>query len=202
MRRALLVAGCVLASWGAPAAAQVAELRPLHVITTESRATEPVAPGDSLRVRLHGKDLRTLADTLGASVANDGTVEYLLGDYPQMRAPERTWLEATFMIDHDEPVFGPLREELASEGQEVTRATIVEFVSRSLTGSLERDWDLASVVARRREGDCTEYAVFTAALARLHGIPSRVVVGLALVTDGRRRDAFGHAWAETLEAGE
>jgi transglutaminase-like putative cysteine protease len=44
--------------------------------------------------------------------------------------------------------------------------------------------------------------VLTAALARLYGIPARVVVGVALVSDGKEFSAFGHAWAETLENGK
>ena len=36
----------------------------------------------------------------------------------------------------------------------------------------------------------------TAAIARRLGRPSRVVLGYALVSDGRRGVAIGHAWAE------
>ncbi len=36
----------------------------------------------------------------------------------------------------------------------------------------------AAEVAKTREGDCTEHAVFLAALARARGIPARVAIGL------------------------
>ena len=45
-----------------------------------------------------------------------------------------------------------------------------------------------------REGDCTEHAVFLAALARARGIPARVAIGLVYVG---RLQAFGyHMWTE------
>ncbi len=64
----------------------------------------------------------------------------------------------------------------------------------------------AAEVARRKEGDCTEHAVLSAALARASGLPSRVVAGLVYLpgmsTEGvGPRGAFGyHMWAEVLVA--
>ena len=55
----------------------------------------------------------------------------------------------------------------------------------------------AAEVARTREGDCTEHAVYLAALARARGIPSRVAVGLVCVSR-----TFGyHMWAEVYVDG-
>jgi transglutaminase-like putative cysteine protease len=52
----------------------------------------------------------------------------------------------------------------------------------------------AAEVARSREGDCTEHAVYLAALARARGIPARVAVGLVYITSAQ---AFGyHMWTE------
>jgi hypothetical protein len=49
-------------------------------------------------------------------------------------------------------------------------------------------------VARSREGDCTEHAVFLAALARARDIPARVAVGLIYMPSAQ---AFGyHMWTE------
>ena len=39
----------------------------------------------------------------------------------------------------------------------------------------------ASETAKKREGDCTEHAVFLAALGRSMGIPSRVAIGLVFM---------------------
>jgi transglutaminase-like putative cysteine protease len=54
----------------------------------------------------------------------------------------------------------------------------------------------ASDAAFARAGDCTEHAVLAAAIARRLGRPSRVVLGYALLRDGERGVAIGHAWAE------
>jgi len=52
----------------------------------------------------------------------------------------------------------------------------------------------ASEVARSLEGDCTEHAVFLAALCRARGIPARVAIGLVYIQGDQ---AFGyHMWAE------
>ncbi len=52
----------------------------------------------------------------------------------------------------------------------------------------------ASEVARSLEGDCTEHAVFLAALCRARGIPARVAIGLVYIQGDQ---AFGyHMWTE------
>jgi hypothetical protein len=55
----------------------------------------------------------------------------------------------------------------------------------------------AAEVATSRQGDCTEFAVLTAAMCRAVGIPARVVVGVAYVEEFAGRQGFGgHAWAQ------
>ena len=52
----------------------------------------------------------------------------------------------------------------------------------------------AAEVAQTHEGDCTEHAVFLAALARARGIPARVAIGLVYMP---KVDAFGyHMWTQ------
>lgn len=52
----------------------------------------------------------------------------------------------------------------------------------------------AAEVARTREGDCTEHAVYLAALARARGIPARVAVGLVYMPQAK---SLGyHMWTE------
>jgi len=58
----------------------------------------------------------------------------------------------------------------------------------------------AAEVARDPTGDCTEHAVFLAALCRAAGLPSRVAVGLVYVP---RQRAFGyHMWTEVFVYGQ
>lgn len=63
-------------------------------------------------------------------------------------------------------------------------------------------FNIASVVARQRSGDCTEYAVLLTALARSIGLPSRVIIGTVIVEEKEKISAFGHAWVETWHDGE
>jgi len=52
----------------------------------------------------------------------------------------------------------------------------------------------AADVAETREGDCSEHAVFLAALARARGLPARVAIGLVYM---QGTQSFGyHAWNE------
>jgi transglutaminase-like putative cysteine protease len=57
----------------------------------------------------------------------------------------------------------------------------------------------AAEVAKSHEGDCTEHAVFLAALARARGIPARAAIGLVYM-EGYQ--AFGyHMWTEVYVDG-
>jgi hypothetical protein len=205
MRRGCAVFAMLWCAGSALAAGvDTAGLAPLHVIPTENRSTRPISPEGRARVRLSGPDLRALAKAFGVRVsARQTSFDYVIDQYPQVPGDEtRTWLEPTFVIDYQEPEFEPLRQELAARASPTSRPQLVEYVAGLIEASEERDWDLASVVARRRKGDCSEHAVLTAALARLQGIPARVMIGVVLVSDQQKFGAFGHAWAEVLEDGK
>ncbi|MFL5329650.1 MAG: transglutaminase family protein [Gemmataceae bacterium] len=62
----------------------------------------------------------------------------------------------------------------------------------------------AAEVARTLEGDCTEYSMLTAAMARAVGIPSKTAIGLVYV-DGRDRSPTMlamHMWTEVWVRGK
>jgi transglutaminase-like putative cysteine protease len=61
----------------------------------------------------------------------------------------------------------------------------------------------ADHVARTRTGDCTEYAMLTAAMCRAQGVPSRTAIGLVYVNNllGRPGLAF-HMWTEVFVNGQ
>ena len=56
----------------------------------------------------------------------------------------------------------------------------------------------AAETARSREGDCTEHAVFLAALGRVLGIPTRVASGLVFMREfENKKNVMGfHMWTE------
>jgi hypothetical protein len=180
-----------------------AQYTPLFVIPVESASNVKLPAGTPARVRLTGTD-STLGTALGIQAPEGAPAfEYIIDAYPQLQARVgRTWLEPTFMIDFDEPVFAGLQTTMKDQSVKPERESLVAFVDRFIDKKNPRGWDLASTVATRREGDCTEHAVLTAALARLYGQPARVVVGIVLISRDTEHQAFGHAWAEMLEDGE
>jgi hypothetical protein len=76
---------------------------------------------------------------------------------------------------------------------------IESFVSGYIENrSLSVGYASAAEVAASKVGDCTEFAVLTAAMCRAIGIPARVVSGLVYVKAfGGRENVFGgHMWVE------
>jgi transglutaminase-like putative cysteine protease len=57
-------------------------------------------------------------------------------------------------------------------------------------------FNIASVVASQRSGDCTEYAVLLTALARSIELPARVIIGVVIIEEQEQVSGFGHAWVE------
>jgi len=191
-----------LMALGASALAQAQTAPPLFLIPTEAPKGLTIPAQAPVRVRLTTTDAPSLGALLGLKVPPGTTqFEYVVDSYPQVKAKAtRTWLEPTFLIDFNEPPFDALKAEMKDLGEHPTRAALVDFVARTIHENYERGWDLASTVAKRREGDCTEHAVLTTALARMSGIPARVIIGVALVSNGEEHNAFGHAWSEVREA--
>jgi len=70
--------------------------------------------------------------------------------------------------------------------------------------SLSVGYASAAEVAASRQGDCSEFAVLTAALCRAVGIPAQVVVGIAYVDEfGGMENGFGgHAWVQAYIGGK
>jgi hypothetical protein len=200
-RRAALAIACVL---GGAFAASDGVAQSLFVIPTESSSSVAVPDDQPLRIALKVRDPVALAKVLGVEppAAGADVLEYVLGTYPVIVATtSRDWLESTFVIDYRDPNVVKVGAEFAqSLGEHPSAApsgtAIVKFVSGIMKGSEDRGFDIASQVAVLREGDCSEYAVLTAALARAVGLPARVAMGLALIRHGEQYAAYGHAWAE------
>lgn len=60
-------------------------------------------------------------------------------------------------------------------------------------------FNFASVVARDRSGDCTEFAVLSTALARALQLPARIMFGVVIVEETSEVKAYGHAWSEVFQ---
>lgn len=199
----LVLAALTAAAPGASAA----DWTPLYVIPTESQLAVVPPPGAPLRLQLQVAETARLAKRLGVeppAAGSDLVVETIVGAQPQpTEVAGRTWLESTFVIDHDDPHVVALRDEYRREHPGTpTAASIVAFVAQKMQPSDDQGFEFASEAATVLRGDCTEHAVLTAALARSLGLPARVALGIAVI---RKPDggfgSYGHAWALVLEDG-
>lgn len=107
-------------------------------------------------------------------------------------------LAATFLVDHDQPVFDELAKQLPPG---TTAEQVREFVTRHFQTIRYGDFWTASRAATARTGDCSEHAVVVAALARKVGLPARVVVGYVMLPEATPAFALGHAWTQIYEHG-
>ena len=111
------------------------------------------------------------------------------------------YLEGNLMINTADPKLIDLAKQAGGGEKEPfaladkLRRFVTEYV---VTKSLNIGFATASEVARTKEGDCSEHGVLLAALGRLNGLPSRVVVGLAYVPIfGNQDHIFGyHMWTQ------
>ncbi|RME38355.1 MAG: hypothetical protein D6788_07625, partial [Planctomycetota bacterium] len=120
---------------------------------------------------------------------------------PLPPAQRREYLAANLMMNTDDPKLIALAKKAAGGERDPFRLAdrLRRFVTDYVTDkNLNVGFATASEVARRREGDCSEHGVLLAALGRILGLPSRVVVGIAYVPRlGRATDVFGyHLWTQ------
>jgi transglutaminase-like putative cysteine protease len=99
------------------------------------------------------------------------------------------------MIQSDAPEILEIAQQIVGEEPEAWRAAqaLEAWVEANLT---DKNMDVAFAsaleVCKDRSGDCTEHAVFLAALCRAAGIPARVAMGLLYIGG----IWGGHAWNE------
>ena len=93
-----------------------------------------------------------------------------------------------------------LARKVAGDAKNATEAArrIESFVAGYIDNkSLSVGYASAAEVLESRQGDCSEFAVLTAALCRAVGIPAQVAVGVAYVKDFAGIEGFGgHAWTQ------
>jgi len=133
------------------------------------------------------------ADSILAQSPDGLTVR--LAPYPALPPTERSGLESSFVIDFEDNAVKAWVAERASD----TRPSIEQLVAwtrSAIEPAGDRRFDRASVILETGRGDCTEFAVLLAAIARSFGYPARVVVGIVIAEFGGSLQAFGHAWTE------
>ncbi len=143
-------------------------------------------------------DEQQVADTAGS------TWRVTVSDTPQSREapPDAADTQANDWLQSDNRQLRQLARK-ASRGahSDAKRMLALQrYVSRYITSkNLDVGYASALEVMRDRKGDCTEHAVYLAALGRAIGIPTRVVTGLAYAPHyaGRDNVLVPHAWVQS-----
>jgi len=111
--------------------------------------------------------------------------------------PTASDLRPNLWVQSDDPLIVADATKAAGDEKDPWRVAVAleRFVSREVTKkNFSQAFASAAEVARSREGDCTEHAVFLMALCRARGIPARAAFGLVYVESA---GAFVyHMWAE------
>jgi transglutaminase-like putative cysteine protease len=118
--------------------------------------------------------------------------------------PAAEFLQSSYFINSDDGRVRALaRQAVGTEKDAWKKALRVErWVHAHMTSRTHEALATADHVARTLEGDCTEYAMLTAAMCRAAGVPSRVAVGL-IYADIKGSPAFAfHMWTEVWARGQ
>ena len=128
-----------------------------------------------------------------------GGVAFSLDAYPVAAEPavHEHHRAASFLIDYTElaiqDLAGPIEQRY---GKQPLPGQLEQFVYDYIVEkNRAHGFDVASMVARSRAGDCTEHAVLLTALLRMYGYPARTVAGLYVSLEEPVL-AYGHAWVE------
>ncbi|MBN1362940.1 MAG: transglutaminase domain-containing protein [Sedimentisphaerales bacterium] len=157
--------------------------------TTDSQTVEHLADG---RIKLV---IRPVAASAGGTFPYEGNDPGLLAA-----------LKPTRFLQSDSEEIVALARKAVGDTQDAAEAArrIEAFVAEYIENkSLSVGYASAAEVASSRQGDCSEFAVLTAALCRAVGIPSQVVAGVAYVSDFGGHEGFGgHAWTQAYIDGK
>lgn len=184
----------------ATVARQVAFPEPIFISAFPVASDAAVKDGTiEIEARVDGRELAELTARRAAKYVAPGRFLATVSPYPRSRdRAKKSHLNCSFLVDCDEPSVKSAAEAAATDiGASKHVPELTSWVARYIsTKTFSRSFDLASTVAARREGDCTEHAVLLAALVRMRKIPARVVLGLALLDGPKGVLAMGHAWVE------
>lgn len=108
------------------------------------------------------------------------------------------YLQSSFVIDLEED---STQQFVKGFVNDVTTSfqldSLIDYVNTFISNpTYIHGFSIASVVAGQRSGDCTEYAVLTAALARALKMPARIILGTVIYEENQQVFAVGHAWTE------
>jgi transglutaminase-like putative cysteine protease len=108
------------------------------------------------------------------------------------------FIQSCYFINSDDDVVKErMQQAIGKETDPWKKAARVErWVHQNMKFSNDESLATADHVARTLQGDCTEYAMLTAAMCRAAGVPSRTAVGL-IYADVKKEPVFAfHMWTE------
>ena len=164
-----------------------------EVIPTKATANLTIPSNDNQKVqKLNGKVIVTVEPVSAPAGVN----------FPY-QGSDPTILEATkptrFLQSNQKEIIDLARRTVgqtkdAAEAIKKIEAFVADYIENT---SLSVGYASAAEVVASRQGDCSEFAVLTAAMCRAVGIPAQVVVGIAYVEDFAGLQGFGgHAWIQ------
>lgn len=135
---------------------------------------------------------------------DDNIVTFSLSQSPRFIGKRKNkYKQDSFVIDFKEQSMKEFLDEFALLSQSKINKknsilqVMTDYVSEYISlPTYIHGFNFASTVATSKSGDCTEYAVLLAALARANGLSSRVIIGTVIIMDDVSVDAVGHAWTE------
>jgi hypothetical protein len=170
------------------------------------RLITPEMLSDFLSYHVHFSNtaaLKPFIDTDQQNVIDLGNGEWQINVYrgmiAQLGPPTSADTEPNAWLQSDSPVIRQLADNAAGSSNDKLHVmgNLNTFVARYLSQrGVDIGYASALEVARNRTGDCVEYAVLLAAMARAEGIPTRVVVGMMYAQryGGKSRVFVPHAW--------
>jgi transglutaminase-like putative cysteine protease len=204
----------------------LSELKPVDFVSKAFvKSPEPLENLDSVKAIEYrikpmeeAKDFKIISsDNQQVEVQADGTVILTVRptDLPKEAdmvyrgsdAEVRESLRANQFIQSNDEKIKQLAKKAVGDTKNASEAVrkIEKFVSEYIDDkNLSVGYASATEVAHSRQGDCTEFAVLTAAVCRAAGIPARIAVGVAYVDEFMEyEDVFGgHAWTEAYVGGK
>jgi len=154
--------------------------------------------------KVEAKENNTFQITVTLPVAP--SADTIFKDSPIREGSFEKYLKPSPFLQSDDPGVIALARQIA--GDENNALTLANRIQQGVylkisNKNLATGIASAASVAKTLEGDCTEHAVLSAAIARALGLPSRIVVGLVYAPSGGLAGYFGyHMWAEILVAPE
>jgi len=165
-----------------------------HLSPIEETTKLNIPSGDSQKVQ-HLEDGKVIVTVEPVEAPTGAKFPYKGSDSKVLEAMKPT----RFVQSDRKEIIDLARQAIGDtkDGGEAVRrieAFVAKYIKRF---DLSVGYASAAEIVASKQGDCTEFAVLTAALCRAVGIPSKVVTGVAYVDDWAGLMGFGgHAWVQ------